>query len=107
MFIVNAPMMFTGIWAIIKMWLDEKTKNKITILGSSYKEELLKFVPQLFEAIGWPRKPARLSGRQVGVREHWRPFPKHRALEPRRQAASVPSGGKLRVRVGIKGRSSE
>lgn len=52
MFIVNAPMMFTGIWAIIKMWLDEKTKNKITILGSSYKEELLKFVPQLFEAIG-------------------------------------------------------
>lgn len=37
-------MMFTGIWAIIKMWLDEKTKNKITILGSSYKEELLKFV---------------------------------------------------------------
>lgn len=44
MFIVNAPMMFTGIWAMIKMWLDEKTKNKITILGSSYKDELLKYV---------------------------------------------------------------
>ncbi|CAD8202218.1 unnamed protein product [Paramecium pentaurelia] len=44
MYIVNAPMMFTGIWAMIKIWLDEKTKNKITILGSSYKEELLKHI---------------------------------------------------------------
>ena len=44
MFIINAPMLFSGIWAMIKVWLDEKTKNKITILGSSYKEELLKFV---------------------------------------------------------------
>ncbi|CAD8196657.1 unnamed protein product [Paramecium pentaurelia] len=44
MYIVNAPMMFTGIWAMIKIWLDEKTKNKITILGSSYKDELLKHI---------------------------------------------------------------
>lgn len=29
---------------MIKIWLDEKTRNKITIIGSSYKEELLKFV---------------------------------------------------------------
>ena len=44
MFIVNAPMMFSAVWAMVKIWLDEKTKNKITILGSGYKEELLKFV---------------------------------------------------------------
>ena len=26
MFIVNAPFLFTGIWAIVKMWIDDKTK---------------------------------------------------------------------------------
>lgn len=26
MFIINAPMLFAGIWAIVKMWIDEKTK---------------------------------------------------------------------------------
>ena len=26
MFIINAPVLFTGIWAIVKMWLDDKTK---------------------------------------------------------------------------------
>jgi hypothetical protein len=26
MFIVNAPMLFTGIWAMVKMWIDDKTK---------------------------------------------------------------------------------
>jgi len=38
MFIINAPFLFTGIWAIIKVWIDEKTKDKIKILGSSYKK---------------------------------------------------------------------
>lgn len=31
MYIVNAPMMFTGIWAMIKPWVDEKTRLKIHI----------------------------------------------------------------------------
>lgn len=44
MFIINAPFLFTGIWAIIKMWIDDKTRDKIQILGSSYKKELLKHV---------------------------------------------------------------
>jgi hypothetical protein len=44
MFVVNAPMMFTGIWAMVKMWIDEKTKEKIKILGGSYKKELLEFI---------------------------------------------------------------
>ena len=38
MFIVNAPFLFTGIWAIVKAWIDEKTKEKIKILGGSYKK---------------------------------------------------------------------
>lgn len=44
MFILNAPFLFTGIWAIVKMWIDDKTKEKIHILGSGYKKELLKHV---------------------------------------------------------------
>jgi len=27
--IVNAPMLFTGVWAVVKAWLDEKTREKI------------------------------------------------------------------------------
>jgi len=41
MYIINAPMLFSGIWTIIKPWLDEKTRNKITIIGSGFKEKLL------------------------------------------------------------------
>lgn len=44
MFIINAPMLFTGVWAVAKMWIDEKTREKIHILGSSYKKELLKYI---------------------------------------------------------------
>ena len=44
MFIVNAPMLFTGIWAVIKPWLDDRTKAKITIVGSGYQKQLLELV---------------------------------------------------------------
>ena len=37
-------MLFTGIWTIVKMWIDDKIKEKIKILGSSYKKELLEFI---------------------------------------------------------------
>ena len=36
MFIVNAPMLFTGVWAVIKGFIDEKTRQKIHIRGSKY-----------------------------------------------------------------------
>jgi len=29
MFVVNAPMMFTGVWSMCKGFLDERTRNKI------------------------------------------------------------------------------
>ena len=44
MFIINAPLLFSGIWSIIKGWLDEKTRNKITIIGSKYEPQLLELV---------------------------------------------------------------
>ena len=40
MFIINAPWMFTGVWAIVKGFLDERTRNKIKILGGGYKKDL-------------------------------------------------------------------
>ncbi|KAF9000746.1 CRAL-TRIO domain-containing protein [Cyathus striatus] len=44
-YIINAPWAFSAVWAIIKPWLDEVTVKKINILGSGYKDELLKQIP--------------------------------------------------------------
>jgi len=41
--VVNAPMLFAGIWSIIKGWLDEKTRNKVNILGANYLPALEKY----------------------------------------------------------------
>ena len=45
-FIVNAPMLFSGVWAVVKGFLDEKTRKKITIKGSSYHKDLLEIVDE-------------------------------------------------------------
>lgn len=42
--IVNAPSTFTAIWAIMKPWLSKETADKVDILGSNYKDVLLKLV---------------------------------------------------------------
>jgi hypothetical protein len=44
LFVINAPMLFSGIWAVVKGFLDERTRNKIKILGGSYLKTLLEFV---------------------------------------------------------------
>jgi CRAL/TRIO domain/CRAL/TRIO, N-terminal domain len=44
MFIINAPTLFTAIWTVIKTMLDENTVAKISVLGSSYKKELLEVI---------------------------------------------------------------
>jgi len=62
MFIVNAPFLFSGIWLVIKPWLDDKTKAKITIIGS-------KFEPQLLELIDAANLPDFLGG-QAKVTEY-------------------------------------
>mmetsp|Transcript_8522 Transcript_8522/g.13122 ORF Transcript_8522/g.13122 Transcript_8522/m.13122 type:complete len:176 (-) Transcript_8522:58-585(-) len=52
--ICNSPYLFTGVWAIIKGWLDEVTREKIQILGGGYKKTLLKYVDedQLIDFLG-------------------------------------------------------
>ncbi|KAI9202242.1 CRAL-TRIO domain-containing protein [Polychytrium aggregatum] len=44
MFIINAPTLFTTVWAVVKLMLDENTVNKISILGSSYQKQLLECI---------------------------------------------------------------
>ena len=44
MFIINAPFLFTGIWAIVIVLIDQKTKEKIKILGEDFQEELFQYV---------------------------------------------------------------
>jgi CRAL/TRIO domain len=43
-FIVNAPMLFTGVWAIVKGFIDEKTRKKISIHGGKYQKDLLEII---------------------------------------------------------------
>lgn len=42
--IVNAPWAFTATWTVIKGFIDEKTRAKVMLYGSSYKKELDKYV---------------------------------------------------------------
>jgi len=44
-YIINAPFLFSTVWACIKPWLDEVTVKKINILGSGYKSTLLEQIP--------------------------------------------------------------
>jgi len=46
MFIINAPVFFSGVWSVIKLFLDEKTVKKIHILGSGYRKEIDQFIAQ-------------------------------------------------------------
>ena len=36
LFVCNAPMLFSGIWAVVKGFMDEKTRGKIKIIGSNF-----------------------------------------------------------------------
>ncbi|BGP19021.1 hypothetical protein JCM10213_009269 [Rhodosporidiobolus nylandii] len=44
-YVINAPWGFSTVWSLVKGWLDPATVAKIHILGSSYKDDLLKQVP--------------------------------------------------------------
>ena len=45
-FIINAPMLFRGIWKVAKGFLDERTRNKIKLKGGDYLPLLLEFVDE-------------------------------------------------------------
>ena len=47
-------MLFTGVWAVVKAWLDEKTREKIQIVGGGYTKKLLQYIDedQLVDFLG-------------------------------------------------------
>eukprot|EP00475_Leptophrys_vorax_P016287 TRINITY_DN22755_c0_g1_i1.p1 TRINITY_DN22755_c0_g1~~TRINITY_DN22755_c0_g1_i1.p1 ORF type:complete len:384 (-),score=99.18 TRINITY_DN22755_c0_g1_i1:81-1232(-) len=45
-FIINAPSMFSMAWALIKPFVPERSLKKITIMGSDYKDTLLKYIAE-------------------------------------------------------------
>jgi len=45
-YIINAPWTFSAAWGVIKPWLDEVTVAKINILGTGYKDVLLKQIDE-------------------------------------------------------------
>jgi len=44
MFIINTGMTFSALWAVIKLMLDQKTRDKISVLGTKFYKELTKYV---------------------------------------------------------------
>ena len=44
LYIVNAPMLFAGIWSVCKGFLDERTRKKIKILGTGFRPYLHELV---------------------------------------------------------------
>lgn len=54
-------MLFTGIFAMVKGWLDEKTVKKIQVHGSGYRAKLLEYIDdeQLPDFLGG-KNPAKL-----------------------------------------------
>lgn len=55
MFIINAPLSFRAVWAMVRPWLDPKTQEKITVVGP-------KFLPALSELIHSDHIPRSLGG---------------------------------------------
>jgi hypothetical protein len=45
-FIINTGYFFSGIWSIVKGWLDPVTRKKIQIISGSGKKELLEIVDE-------------------------------------------------------------
>ena len=51
--LINTTFFFSAIWAMVKVFIDEKTRTKIIVERSSYQKKLLEFVdkenlPEMF-----------------------------------------------------------
>lgn len=90
-YIINAPYLFSTVWAFVKPWLDEVTVAKIAILGSNYKGTLLEQIPA-------ENLPASLGGAcnceggcSLADQGPWRD-PKTQAAVKDKSGASGPAG---------------
>lgn len=46
MFIINAPWIFSAFWKLLKVFLNERTRNKTHIYGSDYMKHLSEFIDE-------------------------------------------------------------
>jgi hypothetical protein len=46
LFLINAPMIFRGMWVLIRSWMETKTAAKFHVLGSDYLPTLLQYIDQ-------------------------------------------------------------
>lgn len=46
LFVVNAPWIFPVLYKLVKGFLDPKTRTKVHVLGSNFKEKLLEFIDE-------------------------------------------------------------
>ena len=46
MYIINTGYLFSGLWALVKPWIDPKTQKKIVIKSGSGKKELLELIDE-------------------------------------------------------------
>jgi len=95
LFIINAPGVFTFLWAIFRPWLNENTLSKIEILGDDYKDTLFRelgedVVPQMFQ--GRNPTPIPPGGLVEGYSS---------ATETTSRTITVPSRDKYEVHVNI------
>jgi len=44
MFLINTSFFFSAVWTIVKSFIDEKTRNKVSVEKSSYQKKLLELV---------------------------------------------------------------
>ncbi|KAG0227026.1 cytosolic factor, phosphatidylinositol/phosphatidylcholine transfer protein [Actinomortierella wolfii] len=74
MYVINAPMMFTSVWGMVKPLLDEVTVSKIVILGSNYQATLLADIEadNLPKSLGGKCECAHAGGCQVGEPGPWK-----------------------------------
>ena len=68
-YVINAPTLFSVLWAIVKNFLDERTRSKVRIMGSNYRTFLLESIDaeNLPEAYGGTcRCPSEVGGCIIG-----------------------------------------
>ncbi|KAI1313850.1 cytosolic factor, phosphatidylinositol/phosphatidylcholine transfer protein [Mortierella claussenii] len=83
MYVINAPMMFTSVWGMVKPLLDEVTVKKIVILGSNYQSTLLEDIDaeNIPKAIGGTCVCPGEGGCQKGEPGPWKD-PRYQAETP-------------------------
>jgi hypothetical protein len=82
-FIINTPLLFRGAFSIFALIMDERTKDKIKVLGSDYHKELAKYIDSEYlpDFAGGTNRSWMSNGGIVGKRvtpEEWAIISKER-----------------------------